>query len=184
MQQKYEGAIHPKEFINSYWCPECGNTVNIHTNRFIKFELEYEQDVEVQCANVDFNVLCTKCDGYMIPIDNLLINHIKTLNANGITTMHCCAGHLNMYYSIREHSYRYYIDVPYISFANITMNNNAKDIAKCLLSMQEYGFIEYEEDFEKWTIRAKPCEIKHFSDIRNGFINMVSELVVQLTAGD
>ena len=176
----YEGSIHAKESINSYWCPDCGNRITVRTDNFIRFKLEYEHDVEIMSANTDFYALCTKCDSYMLPIDHLLIEQINVLNANGIVTMYCCAGHLNMYYSIKEQKYKYYIELPYISFANIPENNEAQHIAKTLLSFQEYGFIEYEEDNEKWTIRAKICDTENFSTMRNTFINMVSELTAAL----
>ena len=88
--------IPPKEYINSYWCPDCGKLVNItYHNSSIKFEIECDEDIELVTASVDFDIVCNNCDSYMIPIDYLISKQIKALNDMGCKTMYCCAGHLN-----------------------------------------------------------------------------------------
>lgn len=180
------GRIQPKEFRKSYWCPDCGKLVNTTCGRAITYELEYEDDdIEFTTADIDLYIVCTKCDSYMLPIDYLISKQIKKLNDIGYATMYCCAGHLNCVPNInseKEEIYSYNIECPYIAFANIPENEHCKYVVKGLLTLQEFGFIELEEGIndEIWSIRAKVDLISTFSDVRNGFINFVNILILNL----
>lgn len=178
------GRIHPKEFTNSYWCPECGKLVHATCGQLIRYELEYEGEIEFASANIDLDILCSKCDSYMLPIDYLISKQIKALNDMGFKTMYCCAGHLNCVPNLNtseKEVYKYNINSSYISFANIPENEYCKFVVKRLLSLQEFGFITLEEDMDEiWTIRAQSELVKTFSDVRNGFIRFVDSLIINL----
>lgn len=177
--------IHPKEYTNSYWCPECGKLVNVSYNHpSIPFDIEYDGNIELVSANIDFYIICSDCDSYMLPIDYLISKQIKKLNEMGCKTMYCCAGHLNMAPNLDKSSkdaYKYSIDTSYISFANIPENEYCKFIVKRLLSLREFGFITIEEDDEEiWTIRAQTDIIGGFSDVRQGFINFINSVIINM----
>ena len=178
------GRITPKEFRTSYWCPDCGKLVHATCTHSIPYELEYDDEIEFISASVDLTILCSKCDSCMLPIDYLISRQIKALNDMGFKTMYCCAGHLNCVPNLNTKErevYKYNIESSYISFTNIPENEYCKFVVKRLLSLQEFGFITLEEDMEEiWTIRAQEDLIKTFSDVRNGFINFVNSLIINL----
>lgn len=179
---KYRQSIPPKEFTNSYWCPDCGKLAHVTSGSFIKFDLESEGEIEITSANIDFNIVCTKCDSYMLPIDYLISKQIKKLNKIGIQTAYCCAGHLNMAPDLTNAEiYKFSIDCPYISFVNTQENERCKLTVKRLLLLQEFGFISIEDyNKETWVIRASVNSIETFSDVQKGFINFVDCLITYL----
>lgn len=179
-----ERRITPKEYINSYWCPECGNLINIGLSNSIEFNIEYEEDVEIDAASVDFYIICSKCDSYMLQIDYLISKQIKELNDIGYNTAYCCSGHLNTAPDLSSiNVYKHTIELPYISFYNNSQNDYAKHIVKRLLTLQEFGFIEFEENDETWVVRGIVNDIEHFSDVRDGFIRFINILILSLGDG-
>lgn len=177
MGKRYkETRYPPKEFSKYYWCPECGKLVKANMES-INFSIDYDEDIIVHSADIDFNIVCLKCDGYMIPIDYLLGKQIKRLNELGAETVYCCSGHLTWYRDISTNRYNYNITLPYICFYHDTANKQVKDIVKGLLSLQEYMFIDYSEDAYKWRIGVSNCDKPNFNNMRTGFIRFINELI-------
>lgn len=178
------GKIYPKEFVTSYWCPECGKLIDVSSGRLIPYEFDHDGGIEMVSASIDFHFNCTDCDSYMLPIDYLISKQIKILNDMGYVTSYCCAGHLNQAPKLNSGilvDYVYTINSSYISFANIPENEHCKDVVKRLLTLQEFGFVKLEEDMEEtWTIRAEGDLVDTFSDVRNGFIRFVNSLILNL----
>lgn len=189
--------IYPRfgNYYRSYFCPECFNKVDIDTqdkcSHLGVHVNSTSKNIAIARANIEFDVICCECDGFMIQCDSDIIDRIIKLNNLGIETMYCCEGHINTiekpftFTKQFQDDYNYHINLPYIGFS-IEISENIMDYIDKLLSFQEYGFIEFEATEYMYVLRGKFDSDKYdkhyemeadFELMRNNFLRFIDEII-------
>ena len=185
-----------KDYERSYFCPECWTVTHISAQdtdiTYIpSFVDSTSKNIAIARCNINFDILCVECDGFMIECDSGIVDRIVELNKLGVQTMYCCEGHLNniekpfgftKQFPIK---YNHSVNLPYIGFS-IEVSENIMESIEGLLSFQEYNFIEFEATEHMYVLRGKfdidayenDHEMKKdFTIMKTNFLRFVDELI-------
>lgn len=182
--------------VRTYLCPKCWNKVQINLNLresfdcYVAYLKSTTPNIQLARTRINYDIICSECDGFMIECDDMFANRIIALNKLGFETRYCCEGHYNttetpFVFNKPLNKYKHWVDLPYVAFS-IDITENQMEYIDGLLSFQEYKFIEFEATETQYVLRAqfeftdkeKEKDVQdRFNSVKESFFRFIDELI-------